>query len=95
MGAETWFLVIADYTRNGNTSVNRFSNGDIAAVAYAKAEERHRKDTDIEVLLVATDSEESLRTNYRHMFQAKRTDTVTALAQLRSSIMATRIPRSA
>jgi hypothetical protein len=63
------FLVIYDI-RNGLAHVDRFEkNYDDALAAYAEAEEAHRNDSNVEVVLLGSDSIETLERTHSSYFE--------------------------
>ena len=63
------FLVIYDIT-NGLAHVDAFERDyDAALVAYAKAEEHHRDDKNVEVVLLGSDSIETLERTHSSYFE--------------------------
>ncbi len=76
-----WYLVVANYV-NGTTQIETFRQNVAALNAYAAAEADHRHDTTVEVVLIASDDETSLRRSYPHLFGARRASKGDALEML-------------
>lgn len=63
------FLVVYDIP-NGLAHVDRFGRDyDAALAAYARAEEDHRHDSDVEVVLLGSDSIETLERTHSSYFE--------------------------
>jgi hypothetical protein len=62
------FLLIYDLRARQLISEQPYRNADEAAVAYAKAEEAHRGDRDVEIVLVGADSLETVKQTHSHYF---------------------------
>jgi hypothetical protein len=81
MTAGSWFLVVANYS-SGVSKVVAFVSEQEALAAYAGAEARHRDARHVEVVLIASDDEDTLKRSYPHLFSARKASKKVALGML-------------
>jgi hypothetical protein len=62
------FLLTYSLTEGRLVDLKQFEDGKAAGRAYVEAEERNRRDDDVEVVLVGADSLEALKTTHAHYF---------------------------
>ncbi|MEQ8716156.1 MAG: hypothetical protein RIE08_00970 [Acidimicrobiales bacterium] len=62
------YLIVFDHTKGGLIDLDHFDDRDAATAAYAKAEASYRDITNIEIVLVASDSEETIRRTHANYF---------------------------
>jgi hypothetical protein len=81
--ADSWFLVVADY-KSGEQQVTRYpaSRAAQAAVAYGHKEAEYRKADSVDVVLIASEDEQSLRLRYPHLFTARKASKKAAIRAL-------------
>jgi len=86
---DTWFLVVADYHK-GEVVVRDFgSDHQAAASAYGQEEVTHRaQPLRYEVVLIAAEDKESLRSGYPHLFGTRKTNKRAAIDALRRPALA-------
>jgi hypothetical protein len=64
------FLLVYDLQLQRLVSKDEFTDATKAAAEYARLEEKHRGNSDLEIVLVGADSLESLKTTHGHYFDA-------------------------
>ena len=69
------FLIVFDHKRNELLQADPFTDAQEAATRYAQLEEEHRHETDLEIVLVGSDSIETIHRTHGHYFAASKNRT--------------------
>lgn len=64
------FLIVFDQKKNELLRADPFTDAQEAATRYAELEEEHRNSSDLEIVLVGSDSIETIRRTHGHYFTA-------------------------
>jgi len=64
------FLLVYDLVSQRLIKQEEFSDGDVAAVAYAALEREYKGREDLEIVLVGADSIETIKRTHAHYFDA-------------------------
>jgi hypothetical protein len=62
------FLLVYDLNKQHLISTAEYTNADEAAAEYARLEEKHRGDKDLEIVLVGADSLETIKMTHGQYF---------------------------
>lgn len=62
------FLLVYDHNQQRLISRREFTNGAVAASAYAELEAQHREERDLEIVLVGADSIDTIMRTHGHYF---------------------------
>lgn len=64
------FLLVYDHKNQRLVSKRQFTNGPMAASAYATCEAEHRNESDLEIVLVGADSLRTIMRTHGHYFRS-------------------------